>query len=455
MSDEHNPTMTGCYGHPFVRTPNMDRLAAGGRLFENAYANSPMCVPSRMSFLTGKYSNEIEVWDNGSPLRSEIPTFANYFEADGYDATLCGRMHLIGEDRYHGFGRRLYDDMEYWKSLAQKPPRTPEARRKSNAFVTECGPGDGSWQDYDSTVADLSRRFLKAQARYPNQKPWLLVSSFMFPHFPLIAPQAYFDMYWPDKVVMPDLNGETLESQHPAIQKLRYFFRNDLDLPEEITRRALASYYGLISLMDYHLGLLLEVVDQSPLKDNTVVIYVSDHGEMAGEHGIWQKQCFYESSVRIPLIIRTPQAQGGQRITRNVSLVDLVPTIFELADIEIPGGLAGQSLIGSPAETGNADDLVFSEYHAQGMVSGGFMLKKGNWKYIYYSGGHQPQLFNLEDDPGEFNDLAGAPAAQAVRQSLHSELLKLVDPEKVDARAKQNQKLEGMERAYKQTWPER
>jgi choline-sulfatase len=197
------------------------------------------------------------------------------------------------------------------------------------------------------------------------------------------------------------------------------------------------------------------VVDRSPLKDNTVVIYVSDHGEMAGEHGIWQKQCFYESSVRIPLIIRTPQAQGGQRITRNVSLVDLVPTIFELADIEIPGGLAGQSLIGSPAETGNADDLVFSEYHAQGMVSGGFMLKKGNWKYIYYSGGHQPQLFNLEDDPGEFNDLAGAPEAQAVRQSLHSELLKLVDPEKVDARAKQNQKLEGMERAYKQTWPER
>jgi choline-sulfatase len=304
-------------------------------------------------------------------------------------------------------------------------------------------------------VADLSRRFLKTQARHPGQKPWLLVSSFMFPHFPLIAPQAYFDMYWPDKVVLPDLNGETLENQHPAIQQLRYFFRNDLDLPEEITRRALASYYGLISLMDYHLGLLLDVVDQSPLKDNTVVIYVSDHGEMAGEHGIWQKQCFYESSVRIPLIIRTPQAQGAQRITKNVSLVDLVPTIFELADIEIPAGLAGQSLTGNQSETANANDLVFSEYHAQGMVSGGFMLKQGAWKYIYYSGGHQPQLFNLENDPGEFNDLAGTPATQAVRQSLHSELLKLVDPEKVDARAKQNQKLEGMERAYKQTWPER
>ena len=168
MSDEHDPAVTGCYGHPLAQTPNLDRLAAEGVLFENAYCNNPICVPSRMSFLTGRYASDVNVFDNGSPLASEIPTFAHYLEAAGYDTNLCGRMHMVGPDRLHGFGRRLFDDMNDWVRLGKGPIRTAEARRSSNSHVTECGPGPPSWLDYDRTATDLSQRFLHDRAANPT-----------------------------------------------------------------------------------------------------------------------------------------------------------------------------------------------------------------------------------------------------------------------------------------------
>ena len=248
MSDEHDPAVTGCYGHGMVQTPNLDRLAEEGVVFDRAYCNSPMCLPSRMSFLTGQYCHRIGAWDNGCPLRAEIPTFAHYFEAAGYETVLCGRMHMVGSDRLHGFGRRLFDDMSRWQSLRRGPKRTPEARRGSNSHVTECEPGTGSWQDYDARVTDLAVRFLRSRAEHPADRPWLLVSGLMFPHFPLIAPPAYFDLYDPSAMPLPDLQGETLADQHPAIQHLRYFFHNEAEVSEEITRRALASLVSSVGV---------------------------------------------------------------------------------------------------------------------------------------------------------------------------------------------------------------
>ncbi len=346
MSDEHDPAVSGCYGHPLVQTPNLDRLAAEGVLFENAYCNNPICVPSRMSFLTGKYASDVNVFDNGSPLASHIPTFAHYLEASGYDTTLCGRMHMIGPDRLHGFGQRLLDDKNEWVDLRQGPVRTPQARRGSNSHVTECGPCPPRWLDYDRTVTDLSERFLRDKAGNQSDSPWCLVSSFMYPHFPLYTPQKYLDLYQPDHIDLPETGDELLENQHPAIQQLRYFFRNDRPYPEGLTRTALASYFALVTLTDEHIGRLLSVVDDSSLQENTVVIYISDHGEyisdhgeMAGQHGIWQKQCCYESSVRVPLVVRGPHLAQGARVPGNVSLVDVVPTLLDLAETQIPEGL--------------------------------------------------------------------------------------------------------------------
>lgn len=439
MSDEHDPAVTGCYGHPHVQTPNLDRLAEEGVTFDSAYCNSPMCVPSRASFLTGRYAHQIRVWDNSGRIRGEYPTFGSYLEAAGYDTVICGRTHLMGEDRLHGFGRRIHDDMDSWISTDQRARRTPDARRGSASHVTESGPGTGSWQQYDETVASLAELFLTSRARHPSDRPWLLACGFMFPHFPLIAPRDLFDRYWPDRVVMPDLAGETLATQHPVIQHLRYFMHNDEDLDEEVTRRALASYYALVTLVDMHVGRLVRAIDTSPLRDNTVIIYTSDHGEMAGAHGMWQKQCFYEPAVRVPLIVRTPDGPRSLRIHENVSLVDILPTLLEVASVPVPSGLPGSSLWGAVQGGEVTRRDVFSEYHAQGVLDGAFMLKRDEWKYIYYAGGHPPQLFNVRDDPGELRDLGQDPAYSAMRMALHRALLEICDPELVDAEAKRDQ----------------
>lgn len=447
MSDEHDPSVTGCYGHPMVQTPNLDCLAAEGVLFENAYCNNPICVPSRMSFLTGQYASDVNVYDNGSPLASEIPTFAHYLEASGYDTALCGRMHMVGHDRLHGFGQRLYDDMSDWVRFGQGPVRTAEARRASNSHVTECGPGPARWLGYDRTVTDLSERFLRNKADHPSDRPWCLVASFMNPHFPLYTPPEYFDLYPTDSISLPELGAETLENQHPAIRQLRYFFHNDQPLPEEVTRTALASYFALVTLTDEHIGRMLNIIDGSSLREDTVVIYLSDHGEMAGQHGIWQKQCFYESSVRVPLVVRGPLLAEGNRVNVNVSLVDIMPTLLDLAETPIPDGLRGRSL--QPALRGDSvsEEVVVAEYHAQGMLSAGYMVKKDNFKYNSYID-LPPQLFDLAADPNEFTDLAGHPDWASVQSNLHQELLARLDPVEVDVRAKLNQQLEGASRSY-------
>ena len=447
MSDEHDPAVSGCYGHPLVQTPNLDRLASHGVLFENAYCNNPICVPSRMSFLTGQYASDVNVFDNGSPLASEIPTFAHYLEASGYETTLCGRMHMIGPDRLHGFGRRLFDDMSDWVRFGQGPVRTAEVRRNSNSHVTECGPGPPAWLDYDRTATDLGERFLRDKADSPTDKPWCLVTSFMYPHFPLYTPQEYLDLYPTDQIDLPETRAETLESQHPAIRQLRYFFHNDKPLPDETTRTALASYFALVTLTDEHIGRLLHVVDSPALSDNTVVIYLSDHGEMAGQHGIWQKQCFYESSVGVPLIAKGPDLAEGIRVSQNVSLVDVMPTLLDLAETPIPDGLRGQTLL--PALRGDtfSEEVVVAEYHAQGMLSAGYMAKKGNFKYNYYVD-LPAQLFDLAADPNERIDLAGHPDWASVQSNLHQELLARLDPDDVDRRAKSNQQIQGMARSY-------
>ena len=187
-------------------------------------------------------------------------------------------------------------------------------------------------------------------------------------------------------------------------------------------------------------GNMLAVIDNSALRENTVVLYLSDHGEMAGQHGIWQKQCFYEASVRVPMILRTPHGAAGQRSAANVSLVDVLPTLLDLAGLKIPSGLPGTSLAHSRSGAGDAERVVFSEYHAQGMLEGGFMIKRGPWKYNYYVG-HEPQLFDLREDPEEFTDLAADPRHAAVRADLHRELLAIADPERVSDRALRDQQL--------------
>ncbi|MBO0708222.1 MAG: sulfatase-like hydrolase/transferase [Candidatus Dormibacteraeota bacterium] len=443
LSDEHAWNALGCYGHPTVRTPHLDRLSGQGWTFDNAYCNSPMCVPSRLSLLSGRWCWQIGGWDNGIIPDGGYTTWGHRLSALGYETVLCGRTHFCGSDRLHGFERRLCDDLESWlPECGQAPDRTPGWRRGSNSHVTESGPGEHVQIEYDAEIAERGEAFLRGKARQPGSRPWLLYCGFMHPHFPLIAPPDLYRAYEASPAPAPTGWNAPLDEQHPVIRHLRWSFRNDEPLDPGTQRRATLSYWSLVTQLDRNVGRLLEALDSTSLRDNTAVIYVSDHGEMAGAFGIWQKQCFYEDSVRVPMMMRLPShLDGGDepgRVPENVSLIDLQPTLLDLArgsDSQAPGAsLVGIARARQPAPC----RTVFSEYHAQGMLRGGFMVKSGRHKYCYYVG-DSPQLYDLERDPREERDLAADRAYVDVRRSLEAGLRRIVDPESVDLAARRDQ----------------
>ena len=442
FSDEHAGAVMGNRGHPVVRTPHLDRLAAQSYTFHNAYCNSPICTPSRLSLLTGRYPHQIGAWDLAAIADNrQYRTWGDYLAEAGYETVLCGRTHFNGTDRLLGFSRRLLDDLPRWCSTTGRPPRrTPDERRGSNSHVAECGPGDHEHTRYDGQVADLAVDFLNEKADSPDGDPFLLYCGFMHPHFPLIAPPEFYAQYDPDTLELPATWNEPLDFQHPVIQHHRWAWRNDIPPPETVVRCALASYYALVSTLDMHIGRILGAIDASRLREDTIVIYTSDHGEMAGHHGIWQKQCFYEPAVNVPLMVRLPSGEKGQ-VAENVSLVDILPTLLEIAGLEIPVDLPGESLLRIARDpAGEAPRSVFSEYHHSGMLNAGFMLKRGDYKLCHYVGS-DPQLFNLAVDPLEDDDLALKPGSAQKRAEMERSLQTIVDPVLEDARAKADQSL--------------
>ena len=431
----------GNSGHPVVRTPYLDRLAEQSYAFDNAYCNSPICTPSRLSLLTGRFPHQIGAWDLGAIADRQYQTWGDYLTEAGYETVLCGRTHFNGTDRRLGFSDRLLDDLPRWYNATGRPPRrTPDERRGSNSHVAECGPGEHEHTRYDRNATDLAIDFLDQKATSSDDNPFLLYCGFMHPHFPLIAPPEFFSRYDPDTLELPATWNTPLESQHPIIQHHRWAWRNDIPPPEAVVRRALASYYALVSSLDAQVGRILQAIDTTPLRENTLVIYTSDHGEMAGHHGIWQKQCFYEPAVKVPLMLRLPSGETG-RVAENVSLVDVLPTLLEAAGLEIPSDLPGDSLLGIARHQANETRrAVFSEYHHMGMLNAGFMLKRGDHKLCHYVG-NEPQLFNVNVDPLENDDLASKPEYATIRSEMETVLRAALNPEREDARAKENQRV--------------
>ena len=417
LSDEHTAAAVGYAGHPHIQTPHLDQLAAQSVAFDRAYTNCPMCVPSRLSLMAGQYVHQIGAWDNGVIPSPTFRTWGHHLREAGYTSVIAGRTHFNGPDRLLGFDRRLTDDLGFWLDHSGRPPRrTAEWRRPSNSHVTEHGPGHHVHTSHDIAGTDAALDFL----RDAGPEPFLLYVGYMHPHFPLVAPSSFRDLHDPADVELP----AAAEGEHPVILLLRHGFRNDEPLTEQQFREATVCYWALISHLDHQIGRLLEAVP-----DDTVVIYTSDHGEMAGHHGIWQKQCFYEPAVRVPLLMRHPSVQRG-RNGDQVSLVDVLPTLRDIAGLTPDPELPGRSLLDP------SDRPVLSEYHAQGMVDGGFMLKSGPWKYCYYGPGQRPQIFNVDDDPLELHDLSGD---TALVRALDGELRLLLDPDATDERAKADQ----------------
>ncbi len=439
MSDEHAPMYSSLHGHPLVQTPNMERLAALGTTFDNAYCNSPLCMPSRMSFMTGRFIHHQDTWDNACPLRVDALTWAHLLRSAGYEVVLSGKQHFCGPDRLHGFQEQLARDLhaELAHPVFDWSEGVIPAQQPWGALA-EAGPGRSTEIEVDDLAQQRALDWLRDPAR--ADRPWALNVSFIAPHFPFIVPQRFWDMYPPDRIDMPDIPPGHLASLHPVYQRLRAMF-GFVDFEEELVRRARAGYYGLISYLDEKIGELLDALEASGQLENTVVIHLSDHGEMNGEHGMWRKSNFYEASVRVPLQIAWPgQLPAGQRLPQVVSLVDVVATMLELAGVEAPVSLDGDSLVGL-LKGQNADwkDEAFAEYCGHGVTAPMAMLRRGRYKFNF-SLGDPPELYDLQGDPGEFHNLAGGTAYAGVEAELQASLLSHWDPQEIETRVRRSQR---------------
>ena len=378
MSDEHAPMYSGPYGHPLVQTPYMDRLAEDGVTFTNAYCNSPLCMPSRMSFMTGRYIHQHRRVGQRCTPASRCCHLGTPPPCDaGYDVVLSGKQHFGGMDQLHGFRTQLARDLhaERQHALTDWDNGTPPAPRPWQGLA-QAGPGTTEEIEVDDLAEAEAVAYLRDPARH--EQPWALNVSFIAPHFPLIVPQRFWDLYPLDEIDLPDIPEGHLENQHPVYQRMRRMF-GCVDFPEELVRRGRAGYYGLITYLDEKIGNLLKTLEETGQLENTVVIYTSDHGEMNGEHGMWRKSNFYEASARVPLQVMFPdRLSAGKRIDEVVSLVDLTATFVDIAGAQSLSHLDGDSLL--PLMQGTASDwkdFAFSEYLAHGVERPMAMLRKG------------------------------------------------------------------------------
>ena len=413
----------GCAGDDVVRTPHMDRLAQAGVRFDSCYCPAPLCVPSRMSFMSGLYPSRSRVWSNSCILGSGIPTFAHGLGTAGYETVLAGRMHFVGPDQRHGFEHRLVGELTAvypGAPLKALPRELWVATGQSRAAVTTAGPGRTGYQAYDEAVAEACEHFL--QSHRAPERPFCLVAGFVLPHCPFVCRKEDWD-YYINRVTLPHIPEGHFDRLHPAVQLWRSN-RGVEDLCEDEILRARAGYYGLVTHLDRQIGRITEALNASGLADNTIVIYTSDHGEMAGEHGMWWKSSFYEGSAGIPLIVSRPGQEGVAAPSgRVVNLVDVGPTVLDMAGADSPEGIDGRSFAALLDGRGNDWlDETFSEHGPSMGVPACRMIRRGPWKLTHYEG-YRPQLFNLEDDPGEWHDLGEDPAHQEIREQLHTRVL--------------------------------
>lgn len=443
MSDEHNPHVTGCYGNDIVQTPNIDALAAEGTRFTTAYCNTPICVPSRASFATGRYAHAIESWDNAAPYTGEqAESWGHRLGAQGHKVTTVGKLHYRQVGDPTGFpDQRLPMHIlegvgDLYGMLRDEMPVKSVARQ----HVLDAGPADSEYVRYDRGIGQASAKWLREEA-VREQQPWALFVSFVLPHFPFKVPAKYYDLYPLDKVPLPIQFRHEDWPRHPALEKHRALSALDTPFDEATIRRAVATYYGMVTYLDEQIGVVLNALDEAGLRDTTRIVYTSDHGEMLGEHGLWFKSSMYEASVSVPFIISGPGIPRGKVSTTPIHLVDCFPTIvesvgarFEPADSDLPG----TSLLRIANEI-DRDRTVFSEYHTVYSERGVYMLRDQQYKYVYFTG-LRPQLFNLATDPDELHDLAEDPAYIGVLSSYERQLRSIIDPESIDERARSDQR---------------
>jgi choline-sulfatase len=443
MSDEHDPRHMGCSGSPVVKTPALDTLAAQSVRFTQAYTPSPICVPARAAFATGRWVHQLRLWDNAMPYTGEPNGWGHMLQQAGVRVESIGKLHYRDSADPTGF------DAEHipmhvagghgmvWGSIRAPYYQRPDGGRMLGAHI---GEGESPYTQYDESVTRQACEWLHDAAQ--RGEDFVLYVGLVAPHFPLVVAPQYFRHYAEQSLPAPKLHPNDGHMRHPWVQAQHDFMPNeDQFASAEERHAAFAAYYGLCTWLDHNVGQILQALTQAGLDDNTTVIYTSDHGDNLGARGMWGKSTLYQESVAVPMLLRAPGLSPGVCDT-PVSLVDLHPTILHAAGLPAHSptttlpSTSLQTLAQAPTD---AERPVLSEYHAVGSNSAGFMLRQGRWKYHHYVG-HAPELFDLYADPQELHDLASDTQHQTTRQAMETRLREILDPEATDALAKQDQR---------------
>lgn len=446
LSDNHQRDYLGSAGHPIIKTPTLDRLSKRGTHFSHAYCASPLCCPSRAALSTGRYPHQTGYWDNALAYDGEVPTWHHRVRDAGHEVMAIGKLHFRSPEDDNGFS----DEIDVMHILGGKGAlitlmrATEEGmpRRKSHkAIYADSVEGEAEYQIYDRRITEHAIQWL--QNRSDQDKPWVLLVSYPSPHPPFKVPQRFWDMYPLADVPLPIQWRPEHRPEHPAVEYLAWMNHLQEGFSEDFVRRVVAGYCGLITHVDEQIGLVMAEVERLGFMDNTRIIYTSDHGEAAGNHGILGKSNHYEHGLGVPLIMAGPDIPADTVIDNPVSHVDLFPTILEAmaveptdADRDLPGRSLWQDI--NTANDKIPERTVFTEFHAMGSKNSSFALRLGDYKLIYHVGMPR-QLFNLADDPREEVDLLLNGKTHAKADELEALLREVVDPEAIDVKSKVDQ----------------
>lgn len=423
MADQMSAKALSVYGHEVTKTPAIDRLAAEGVVFENAYCNSPLCGPSRLSMMSGLLPHKVGAYDNAPEFRASQPTLAHYLRLSGYLTCLSGKMHFAGPDQLHGYEERLTTDIYPsdfgWTPNWAEPDAKVAFQNMQN--VIETGPCARSLQiDYDDDVTYQATRWLYDRARDKGGRPFMLTVSFTSPHDPYVAEQEFWDLYRDEDIDLPEvgvIDPKVMDAHSRRI--FEHYSIGEATITDDILKRMRHGYYASISYIDSKVDALMTTLAKAGLADDTIVIFASDHGDMMGERGLYYKKTFFEWAVRVPFIAWAPKRYKPKRIEGPVSLLDILPTFHELGggktdDILETNGVSLVSLL----DGATIDPRVIAgEFLAEGVFEPTFMLRDEQYK-LFYSETDPPLLYDLKNDPNERSNLAG----EALHRSKLDEL---------------------------------
>ncbi|MEM7563334.1 MAG: choline-sulfatase, partial [Pseudomonadota bacterium] len=431
MADQLTALALGCYHNPDVKTPNIDRLASEGVIFDSAYSSSPLCTPARYAFMTGQNISACGGYDNAAYMPATMPTFAHYLRLMGYHTCLSGKMHFVGPDQLHGFEDRVTTDI-YPADFGWVPDWTNADERidlwyHNMSSVKQAGVAAITNQlAYDDEVGAQAMRVIYDHARSEDDRPMCLVASFIHPHDPYATRQKYWDLYEGIDLTPPTVSRPASQDPHNA--RLEKVINLDaVEVSDQEILNARRAYYGNVSYVDEWVGRLRATLDECGMGDNTTILFTSDHGDMLGEYGLWYKMSMREWSNRIPMIVHNPGRFDPRRVAAPVAQVDVLPTLVDLA-AEATGNnkpapidpLSGRSLVPlCDGDDSNDPNACVSEYLAEGTAAPILMIRRGKYKYICCETDPE-QLFDLEADPNELQSLEDAELLAQFRQEAEA-----------------------------------